>query len=95
MRINRHINFSFWRISDGPVFASAGHQFDLAVGQQYTWGRCVPMHRSMARFGDVVEVVVDPDNEFAESNKANNFMRKAIPTPLPRPPALPTRTPMP
>lgn len=87
--ISSTITFSFWRLNDGGVFASARHTFNLAVRQRYVWNTCQPIHRYMARFGDEVLVVVDPDNEFAEVTKANNTLQRTIPKPLPRPPALP------
>ena len=95
MPINHRIAFIFK--TNGQMVSHTGVDFNLAVGETYIFGRaCLASHQQFARWGDELEVFLDPENKFAESNKTNNYLRKTIPHPLPtRPPAMPTRTPAP
>lgn len=81
--LNRHIRFSYK--TNGQWVSLNGHTFNLAVGEKYIWGReCNGPDQRFAQWGYELEVFLDPDNEFAESNESNNYLRKTIPNPLPK-----------
>ena len=75
--INRTVEFNYtcngFQLTSGEQATVA-----LAPGQTYVW-RGGMLHENMAKPGDLMQAIVDPNKKMLDDNRANNTLSKRIP----------------
>ncbi len=74
--INRTLEMTYtsngFQLTSGELVTVA-----LAPGQTYVW-RGGMLHESMAKPGDLMQAIVDPNHKMLDDNRANNTLSKRI-----------------